>query len=594
MSGCCGQNFCKSCLGNYENLHKPNTGLFSFWHFKKSAITCPFCQSSELTSFPNLQADREIGRLHVMCTNKERGCEWQGELNDINNHLGNSDGCQFEDVKCSNECGKMLQRQYLTCHVETECPHRKVDCQYCHITGEHQFIEGEHKEQCPKLPSPCPNKCEVGSVPREDMEAHRKECPFEMVKCSMKCGKMFQQQYLTNHIETECSCRKVDCHYCHITGEHQFIEGGHKEQCPKLPIPCPNKCQVGNLPREDMKKHRNECLLEIEQCLNECGITLQHQYLFDHAKKECPRRKVNCQYCHITGEHQFIEGKHKEQCLKFPLPCPNRCEVGNVSCEDIEAHRKECPFEVVQCKYHNIGCEDKMMNKDLAIHENKNVHNHLAMMKKQLEAVQSRCAKLEAVISSTIIHDIFSNNLTRWSFQLIMMETSNSSLMPLTTKFPILKRGSTRWYSDLFYTHEKGYKMCLAVYSAGFGKGKGTHLSVFLYLMKGPHDDELTWPLRGKFEVKLLNQISDCEHYSKTVTYDDRAPNDSAGRVTNGDRATGWGCTWFIFNNDLHKITPTCQYLKDECIFLQVSELYAFWNNNIQSSFSLYRTTFKV
>ena len=46
-----------------------------------------------------------------MCTNKERGCEWQGELNDINNHLGNNDGCRFEDVKCSDECGKMLQRQ---------------------------------------------------------------------------------------------------------------------------------------------------------------------------------------------------------------------------------------------------------------------------------------------------------------------------------------------------------------------------------------------------------------------------------------------------------------------------------------------------
>ena len=45
----------------------------------------------------------------MICTNKERGCEWQGKLNDINNHLGNSDGCQFEDVKCANECGKRLQ-----------------------------------------------------------------------------------------------------------------------------------------------------------------------------------------------------------------------------------------------------------------------------------------------------------------------------------------------------------------------------------------------------------------------------------------------------------------------------------------------------
>ena len=167
LSGCCGHNFCKSCLDDA----------------RRAATNCPFCRNEEFSTFPNKLSDREIRSLHVMCTNKERGCEWQGELNDINNHLGNNDGCQFADVKCSNECEKMLQRQYLTSHVETECPCRKVDCQYCHITGEHQFIEGEHKEQCPKLPLLCPNNCEVGSVPREDIEAHRKECPLEIVQC---------------------------------------------------------------------------------------------------------------------------------------------------------------------------------------------------------------------------------------------------------------------------------------------------------------------------------------------------------------------------------------------------------------------------
>ena len=53
--------------------------------------------------------------------------------------------------------------------------------------------------------------------------------------------------------------------------------------------------------------------------------------------------------------------------------------------------------------------------------------------------------------------------------------------------------------------------MCLNVCVAGISEAKGTHLSVFLFLMKGPHDDELTWPLRGKCEVKLL-------YYCFTVT----------------------------------------------------------------------------
>ena len=133
---------------------------------------------------------------------------------------------------------------------------------------------------------------------------------------------------------------------------------------------------------------------------------------------------------------------------------------------------------------------------------------------------------------------------------------------------------TTEWYSDPFYTHNKGYKMCLFVDAAGHGQGKGTHLSVFLYLMKGPHDDELTWPLKGKFEIKLLNQISNCEHHSWTLTYDNNIPDDYTNRVTEESRSKqGWGCPQYISNEDLHRITPRCQFLKDDCLFFQVTKL---------------------
>ena len=142
------------------------------------------------------------------------------------------------------------------------------------------------------------------------------------------------------------------------------------------------------------------------------------------------------------------------------------------------------------------------------------------------------------------------------------------------SKYNMKKKNIVQWFSDPFYTHNKGYKMYLRIDAAGDGKGKGTHLSAFLYLMKGPHDDELTWPLRGNFEIKLLNQISDSEHYSGTVTYDDKASSKSAGRVVNGKRAMdGRGKHAYLSNEDLNKITPTCQYLKDDCLFFQVTKL---------------------
>ena len=112
--------------------------------------------------------------------------------------------------------------------------------------------------------------------------------------------------------------------------------------------------------------------------------------------------------------------------------------------------------------------------------------------------------------------------------------------------------------------------MCLSIDPDGFGVGKGTHLSVSLYLMKGPHDDELTWPLRGKFEIKLLNQISNSEHYSLTLHFHNDTPGSSAGRVTvNNKSKQGWGKPLYISKQDLNK----SEYLKDDCLFFQVTKL---------------------
>lgn len=49
-----------------------------------------------------------------------------------------------------------------------------------------------------------------------------------------------------------------------------------------------------------------------------------------------------------------------------------------------------------------------------------------------------------------------------------------------------------------FYTSRYGYKMCLRAYLNGDGTGRGTHLSLFFVLMKGPNDALLRWPFNQK------------------------------------------------------------------------------------------------
>ena len=46
--------------------------------------------------------------------------------------------------------------------------------------------------------------------------------------------------------------------------------------------------------------------------------------------------------------------------------------------------------------------------------------------------------------------------------------------------------------------------MCLRVDANGNKDGAGTHVSVSVNLMRGEHDDKLTWPFRGDITIKLV------------------------------------------------------------------------------------------
>jgi len=172
---------------------------------------CPMCRGKNFTTFPNKQIDREVKRLHVYCTNKGRGCAWQGEINNINNHITKDGGCEYEDVQCTSGCGRKMQRKDLTKH-KAECPSRRVNCQYCQHRGEHKFIEGKHKEMCIEYPLVCPNKC--GRIPRKDMDKHRSKCPLEVINCEYQ--PMGYEVRMTRQTQKEHNKKEMEYHL-HLT-----------------------------------------------------------------------------------------------------------------------------------------------------------------------------------------------------------------------------------------------------------------------------------------------------------------------------------------------------------------------------------------
>ena len=105
-----------------------------------------------------------------------------------------------------------------------------------------------------------------------------------------------------------------------------------------------------------------------------------------------------------------------------------------------------------------------------------------------------------------------------------------------------------KWSSEPFFAFERGYLMYLSVYPGGHDDGEGSHVSVYLHLMKGPYDDELEqsgyWPMRGTFTIDLLN-VHYIHRYSFTLNY--FLCELCTFRVRIGDEApSGWGYPKYI------------------------------------------------
>jgi TNF receptor-associated factor 2 len=64
----------------------------------------------------------------------------------------------------------------------------------------------------------------------------------------------------------------------------------------------------------------------------------------------------------------------------------------------------------------------------------------------------------------------------------------------------------TSHYSPPFYTSEAGYKLSIRLYLNGDGTARGTHISIFLVVLRGKFDALLKWPFSYRVSFCLFDQ----------------------------------------------------------------------------------------
>ena len=170
------------------------------------------------------------------------------------------------------------------------------------------------------------------------------------------------------------------------------------------------------------------------------------------------------------------------------------------------------------------------------------------------------------------------------------------------TRFSDRIRLQEEYWSPPLYTSDRGYRMCLNVYPAGNGTGKGTHVSMFGYLMKGDYDDELNWPFTADVVVDILNWRGDNNHHRVVLPFNEGSPDDARARVYDDNKVapSGQGNPKTIkIRSLMSSLSSDPQYLSEDCMCIRVHDVVINSNQLLnktpcwnQSSTSAFEFTF--
>ena len=189
----CGHLFCGKCLRRVRSEN------------------CPSCRA-EFEEEPRRDKfnEREIRNLIVKCQNSSRGCEWEGELGNVESHQNGV--CGYQLVQCGNKCGVEMERREVEEHEEDHCELRMYECPYCRQDGgsymwhkdTYKKVTSEHFQNCFYFPLECPNNCGEKEIIRLYMSSHLCACPEEVVPCryqSLGCKVKLPRKHMEDHLK---------------------------------------------------------------------------------------------------------------------------------------------------------------------------------------------------------------------------------------------------------------------------------------------------------------------------------------------------------------------------------------------------------
>ena len=452
------------------------------------------CNEVDFTTTADKYFKRKVNQLKVRCPHKGSGCGWVGDLINLEQHTNS-------------------------------CPKRPWQCEYCDFKATYE-VYGDHVPLCTNYPIPCPNQCEIVTVPRSNLEKHLSECPLQLVECEFSqagCKEKVPRRDLVSHVRENAQQHLLSMSLLNLTLTRELREKMEEKDRQIGELQEELKRQGKEIEQRDRqtRQHLQEMKQEGKQSHQQ--VTQLQQQVKDQRKQSQQqvtqlqrelKEQVKQAQQQVTQLQQQVKEQGKQSQQQVTQLQQEMKEQGKQSQQQVTQLQREVKEQ---------GKQSQQQLKQLE-QELKQQNEQQKETRQQLEHIQSHLS------GGSYRHDI------------------------VLTEFSRKMAGNVEWYSNPFYS--QGSKFQLNIDSNGHGEGYGTHVSAFLYLLEGENDDNLHFPIVCDGQLQLLDQQGGHDH--RVATFHKG--------LKKSDRDKHHAISFnFIAHSDL---AP--KYLKDDCLHFRL------------------------
>ena len=265
QASCCGNSFCQLCINRVQADKK----------------SCPTCNEADFSVFADKRLRRSLYAFRVRCTHQKSGCEWTGELGELERHLNLNPelgrqlvGCAFVEVACTH-CPEYFQRRHVHAHESESCPQRPFSCDYCEDYGSvFEDVVNNHWPVCKCYPVSCPNECGV-SPERQNVETHvNTVCPLTLVNCDFRYA----------GCEIQLVRKDMPTHLAESLVTHLSLLALHNQQLTQLTLQQKESLEELKKENEVLKQKVNKDVArevaELKESLEKSQLKIQELFFF--------------------------------------------------------------------------------------------------------------------------------------------------------------------------------------------------------------------------------------------------------------------------------------------------------------------------